>query len=210
MEEAVAKLTACTSGRPNWPYTLVQLQEGTHHVPLPKEGHLGILPQRGAKAVPCRQISQQEVCQLLITIPQIVYPMGLNGCDEPVIIHLLELLASGVSLTASKPVFLEIDILPSPVEKPDQKVPPLGEASTIMVASPHKSMPQVRGRRQHDYGSKKSPIPSSAGNVWWQVQKLLGGPPQQSSLCLCPRSQKNYFSQWTHLPRQAQRWQKDP
>ena len=26
-----------------------QLHEGTHHVPLPKEGHLGILPQRGAR-----------------------------------------------------------------------------------------------------------------------------------------------------------------
>ena len=27
---------------------------GTCHVPLPKEGHLGILPQRGAEVTPCR------------------------------------------------------------------------------------------------------------------------------------------------------------
>ena len=52
-EEVVGKLTAWASSRPNWPYTLVQLHEGTHHVPLPKEGHLGILPQRGAEATPC-------------------------------------------------------------------------------------------------------------------------------------------------------------
>ena len=45
MEEAMGKLTACVSSRPNWPYALVWLHEGTHHVPLPKEGHVGILPQ---------------------------------------------------------------------------------------------------------------------------------------------------------------------
>ena len=56
MEEAVGKLTAWVSSGPNWPYALVQLHEGPHHVPLPKEGHLGILPQGGVKANPCRQI----------------------------------------------------------------------------------------------------------------------------------------------------------
>ena len=82
---------------PDWPYTLVQLHEGTHHVPVPKEGHLGILPQRGAEANPCRQISQLEVCQLIITSPQVVYPIGLNGCNEPIITPLPEPLASGMS-----------------------------------------------------------------------------------------------------------------
>ena len=57
MQEAVGKLTAWVSSGHNWPYTLMQLHEGTHHVPLPKEGHLGILPQRGAEATPCRQIN---------------------------------------------------------------------------------------------------------------------------------------------------------
>ena len=97
MEEAVVKLTASVSSRPNWPYALVQLHEGTCHVPLPKEGHLGSLPQRGVEAVPCGQISQLDVCQLLVAGPQVINPMGLNGCDEPVIIHLPEPLASGVS-----------------------------------------------------------------------------------------------------------------
>ena len=47
MQEAVEKLTAWASSGLNCPYALVQLHEGTCHVPLPKEGHLGILPQRG-------------------------------------------------------------------------------------------------------------------------------------------------------------------
>ena len=54
MEEAVGKLIAWASSGPNWPNALVQLYEGTHHAPLPKEGHLGILPQRGVEVTPCR------------------------------------------------------------------------------------------------------------------------------------------------------------
>ena len=81
MEEAFGKLT-------NWPYTLVQLHEGTCHVPLPKDGHLGILPQREVEETPCRQISQLEVCQLLITGAQVTYPVRLNGCKEPIITSL--------------------------------------------------------------------------------------------------------------------------
>ena len=52
MEKVVGKQTAWASSGPNWPYTLVQLHEGTHHAPLHKEGHLGILPQRGWKRLP--------------------------------------------------------------------------------------------------------------------------------------------------------------
>ena len=50
---------------------LWQLHEGTCHAPLPKEGHLGILPQRGVEKTPCGQISQLEVCQLLVGGPQV-------------------------------------------------------------------------------------------------------------------------------------------
>ena len=139
MEEAVGKLTAWASSRPNWTYTLMQLPEGNCHAPLPKEGHLGILPQRGAGANPCGQISQLEVCQLLVTCPQVAYPIGLNGCEEPVITSLLEPLANGVSLTVGKSVYLEIDIPPSLAEEPDWKVLPIGKVSTTMIASPLKS-----------------------------------------------------------------------
>ena len=145
MEEAVGKLTACASSGTNWPYALVWLHKGTHHAPLPREGHLGVLPQRGVDATHCGQISQLEVHQLLVTGPQFVYPIGLNGHNEPIITSLPETLASGISLTAGKPVYLGIDILPPSVEEPDQKVLSLGEVSTIMVASPHKSLPKSEG-----------------------------------------------------------------
>ena len=142
MEEVVRKLITWASSGPNWPYTLVWLHGGTHHVQLPKEGHLSILPQRGAEVTPCRQISQLEVHQILITGPQVTYPVGLNGSEEPIIISLPEPLANGVSLTRSKSIYLEIDILPCPAEELDQKVLPIGEVSTIVIASPHKSTPQ--------------------------------------------------------------------
>ena len=58
MEEVVGNLTAWVSSRPNWPYALVQLHMDTHHAPLPKEGHLDILPQRGAEMTTCSRTSQ--------------------------------------------------------------------------------------------------------------------------------------------------------
>ena len=119
MEEAVGNLTAWVSSGPNWPYTLVQLHEDTHHVPLPKERHLGILPQRGAETTASGRISQLEVCQLLISGPQVAYPIGLNGCKEPIITSLPESLANGISLTRGKSIYLEIDIPQSLAEEPD-------------------------------------------------------------------------------------------
>ena len=64
MLEALEILSTCTPSGPDWLYILIQLYEGTNHVPLPKEKHLGILPQVES---PCGQISQLEVCQLLST-----------------------------------------------------------------------------------------------------------------------------------------------
>ena len=146
MEEAVRKLTACTSSGTGWPYAPVQLHEGTHNAPLPKEGHLGILPQRGPGVTPYGQISQLDICQLLVTGPQVIYPIGLNRHDEPIVTSPPEPLASGVSLTAGGPVYLGIDILSPPSEELDQKVLPLGKVSTIVVASPHKSpLPKLEG-----------------------------------------------------------------
>ena len=139
MEETVKKLTACPSSGTDWPYALAQLYEGPHHAPLSKDGHLGILPQRGAEDTPYGQISQLEVHQLLAASSQVIYPVGLNGHDEPVVTTLPEPLASGVSLTTSEYIYLGIDIPSPPVEELDQKILPLSEVSTILIASPHKS-----------------------------------------------------------------------
>ena len=69
----------------------------------------------------------------------------MNGHDEPVITTLPEQLDSSISLTTSKHLYLEIDIPSPPVEKPDQKILPLGEVSTILITSPHKSSPELEG-----------------------------------------------------------------
>ena len=74
MEGVVEKLTACTSSGTDWPYALAQLYKGPHHAPLPKDKHLGILPQGKVEETPCGQISQLKVCQLLATSHKLSIP----------------------------------------------------------------------------------------------------------------------------------------
>ena len=102
MEEALGTLSACISSGPNWLYVLAQLYKGSNHTPLPKDKHLGILPQGKVEESPYGQISQLKVHQLLSTGLQVVYPVGLNGSDQLVIINLLEPLHSGSSITTDK------------------------------------------------------------------------------------------------------------
>ena len=71
--------------------------------------------------------------------PQVIYPIGLNGHNEPVITTLPEPLDSSISLIASEHIYLGIDIPSPPVEEPDQKMLPLKEIPTILVTSPPKS-----------------------------------------------------------------------
>ena len=136
-------LTACPSSGTDWPYALEQLYEGPCHAPLPKDKHLGILPQGKAGETACGWISQLDVCQLLSAGPQVVYPIGLNGQDEPIITTLPEPLSSSISIITSKHLYLGIDI--PPMEEPDTKAPPIGEASTFLVTSPCKSPLKLEG-----------------------------------------------------------------
>ena len=138
MEEAVGNLTAWVSSGPDWPYTLVQLHEDTCHVPLPKEGHLGTLPQRGAEITACQRISQLEVCQLLVSGPQVAYPIGLNGCEEPIITSLPESLANGLSLTRTSPSPWKLTSL-----NPWQRN---WTERYCLLVSPHKTTPQNQER----------------------------------------------------------------
>ena len=124
MEEAVKKLTACTSSGNDWPYALVQLYKDPCNAPLPKDKHLGILPQGKAEETPCGWI-KLKVHQLLATGPQVIYPIGLNGHDEPIITTLPEPLDSSIGLTMNKHIYLKIDIPSLPMEEPDQKILPL-------------------------------------------------------------------------------------
>ena len=52
MEEALGILSTCISSGPDLPYVLTQLYEGANHAPLPKDKHLGVLPQGKAES-PC-------------------------------------------------------------------------------------------------------------------------------------------------------------
>ena len=145
---------------PDWPYTLVWLNEDTCHAPLPKEGHLGILPQGGADMTTCRRISQLEVCQLLTSGLQVTYQVGLNGHADPVIAFLSESLANGISLTGGESMYLEINILQPMAKEQDQKASPLGRHSAIIISSPLKTTP---------------PKPEREASMTMEVRSLLSG-----------------------------------
>ena len=130
VEDAVRQLTALVSSGSNWPYALVQLNEDTHHVPLPREGHLGVLTEGGTNSATCRQVSQLEVCQLLSSGSQVIYPMGLNGHEAPMIASLPESLARGTMLLGGKLTYLKVSILQPTLEGQEPKAPPHGSHSS--------------------------------------------------------------------------------
>ena len=111
MEEVIKQLAPLISTRPDWPYALMQLNADAWHVPLPKEGHLSILVEGSTSSVACRRISQLEVCQLLSSSSQTIYPVELNGCEVPMIMSLPKSLAKGTTLLRGEPVYLPVDIM---------------------------------------------------------------------------------------------------
>ena len=126
MEEVLGTVSAYISSGPNWLYVFAQFYKGSNHTPLPKDKHLVILLQGKVEESPHGQISQLEVCQLLSAGPQVIYPVGLNGCDQLVIIDLPEPLHSRSSITTDVHPHLQIDIpLPTP-EEPEHATLPLG------------------------------------------------------------------------------------
>ena len=142
VEEVVKQLTALVSAGPNWPYALVQLNGDTHNVPLPREGHLSALVEGGTSSATCKRVSQLEVHQLLSSSSQVVYPVGLDGCEVPVIASPSKSLVKGTNLFGGKPIYLKVDIPQSITEEPELKVPPLGSHfSSIPMPSPIRAPP---------------------------------------------------------------------
>ena len=137
MEEAVQQLTPLISTGSNWPYALVQLNREVHHAPLPKDGHLSVLVEGSTSSVACRRISQLEVCQLLSLGSKAIYPVGLNGCEVPMIMSLPKSLAKGTTILRGKPIYLPVDILQSTTKGQESKAPSPGSHSIpILTASP--------------------------------------------------------------------------
>ena len=144
IEEAAESLTTYTSSGVNLPYALAQLCEDPHHAPLPKNKHLGILHQGKVQETFCRQISQLKVHQLLAACSQVIYSIGLNGHNEPIINTLPDPLGSGISLIMSEHNYLEIDIPSPPMEEPDQKMLPLEDIPTVLITSPPNLLPNLK------------------------------------------------------------------
>ena len=70
IEEAVEGLTTYTSSGVNWPYALAQLCEDPHHAPLPKNKHLGILPQGKAQETFCGGSANSKSTSCLPPVPK--------------------------------------------------------------------------------------------------------------------------------------------
>ena len=144
MEEAVGALSAYISSGPDWPYALAQLYEGSTHTPLPKDKHLGILPQGKAEESSHGQISQLKVCQLLSAGPQVVYPTGLNGDSEPITTTLPELLSSSASITTNEHPYMRIDIPTPPQEESECTALLVDKVHNIPAANSPKTSPKPR------------------------------------------------------------------
>ena len=111
---------------PNWPYAFVQFNGDTHHMPLPKEGHLGTMAEGMPSNIPCGRICQLEAHQLLHLEAWVVYPKGLNGCLVLVVATLPELLSHSVTMPDDEPTFLQVDILQFTTDGHGSKTPLFG------------------------------------------------------------------------------------
>ena len=91
----------------------------------------------------------------------------------PIIITSLpESLASGISLTGGKSIYLEVDILQPIMEEPDQKALSPGRYPHPNSQPYQDHSPKTRRRGQHDHGGKRSPVLSNVGHVWSCVREL--------------------------------------
>ena len=130
MDDVARKLTLLASSGPDWSYAFVWFNRDTHDVPLPKEGHLSAMLEGTPSNIPCRRICQLEVCQLLHSEAQVVYPKGLNGCLVPPITSLPKSLSHSATMLNDKPTLLQVDLSQFTMEGCKSKAPFLGGSST--------------------------------------------------------------------------------
>ena len=125
MVEALEMLSSLTSKGSDWPYVLIQLYEGTNHMPLQEDKHICILPQEKTES-PSGQISQLKICLLLSAGPSVVFPIESNGGNQSVTINLSKSLHTGSSVTADEYPYIEVNIPTSILEEQDCTSLPLG------------------------------------------------------------------------------------
>ena len=97
----------------------------------------------------CGRISQLDIHQLLSSGSQVVYPVGLNGCEVPVIKSLPNLLAKSTTMVRGEPIYLPVDISQSAVKGQESKALSPGSHSipiltiSLIRAPPPKAEGQV-------------------------------------------------------------------
>ena len=209
VEEEVRQLTTLTSSGPNWPYALVQLNGDTHHVPLPREGHLCILTEGGTNSATCRWISQLEVNQLLSSDSQVIYPIGLNGCEAPMVASLPKSLARGANLLGCKLIYLKGG------HPTIHSRGALTEGTTLWPLSLHPNghlcqgfSAKGRGRGQQDHGSEETLDPGSIRYIWTWVNELN---PKETKSCDCthtsaPQTGGSLWFSGHIIPKGCTRW----
>ena len=148
----------------NWPYAFMHFNGDAHHVPLLKEGHLSAMTDGMPSNIPCGQICQLEVHQLLHSEAWVVYPKGLNGCLVPVITSLPKSLAHGTNVLNDEPTFLQVDLSQFMMEECESKAPFPGSdsTSTSPTCPDHGTSPQSGESSQHDHGGQWTPIAGAA------------------------------------------------
>ena len=111
-------------------------------MPLPTEGHLSVMTEGNTSNVPCGKIHQLEVHQSLGSGSWVVYLEGLNRCQVPVVMSLLESLSNSMTMLQSEPAFLKADLSQSATKEQESKAPSLGSGlSPTMAASPTRDLP---------------------------------------------------------------------
>ena len=142
MGDMVKWLTPLPFTGPDCPYAFVWLNGDACHVPLPKEGHLRIQVIGSTSNAACRRVSHLQVCQLLSSGSQVVYPVGLNGGEVPMIASPPDPMAKGVNLLSSDPIYLKMDIPQPTTEESEFKALPLsGCPPSILITSPIRPPP---------------------------------------------------------------------
>ena len=138
MGEALEALSSHTPEGSDWPYILIQSYEGVNHMPLPKDGHICVLPQ-GEVESPSGQISQLKICQLLSAGPLVVFPMELNQGNQSVTIDLPESLHMGSSVITDEYPYIEVNIPTLVPEEQGNANLPLGEKCNTATADQPKT-----------------------------------------------------------------------
>ena len=150
----------------------MQLNGDAYHVPLPREGHLSVLVEGGTKSATCRRVSKLEVCQLFSSGSQAVYPVGLNGCEFPVIASPSESLAKGTNLLGVNPFTLKWTSHNPSWRAESQSSAPQQSLLFHPDCKPHQdSSAKTEGRGQHEHGGGGAPIPGGMRHIWAGIRE---------------------------------------